>query len=134
MFVGFSQFSILDILPVLQALIAPFSELSELDLERYFNFALMWSFGGTLEYKDRDAFSWWWKNSFDECIDIPDELCVSKKVSLKCNSVVKSHIIYGVITLAVSGTGTGTGSRTRAMGDNRCWPLSLFRCNVKGST
>ena len=78
MFVCFSQFSILNILLVFQALISPFSELSELDLERYFNFALMWSFGGTLEYKDRDAFSCWWKSSFDQYIDFPDELCVSK--------------------------------------------------------
>ena len=41
---------------------------------------------------------------------------------------------YCVITLAMSGTGTGTGTRTRKMGDNRCRPLSLFRCSVKGST
>ena len=40
--------------------------------------------------------------------------------------------IIVVITLAVYGTGTATGTRT--MGDNRCRPLSLFRCTVKGST
>ena len=38
----------------------------------------------------------------------------------------------GVNTLSVSGTWTGTGTRT--MGDNRCWPLSLSRCSMKGST
>ena len=37
--------------------------------------------------------------------------------------------LNGVITLIVSGIGTGT----RIIGDNRCWPLSLFRCSVKGS-
>ena len=37
----------------------------------------MWSFGGTLEYRDRDAFSTWWKTKFDQFIDFPDELTVS---------------------------------------------------------
>ena len=37
---------------------------------------------------------------------------------------------HGEIALAVSENGT----RTKTMVDNRCQPLSLYRCNVKGST
>ena len=37
----------------------------------------------------------------------------------------------GAITLAVTGAGTGTGTRT--MEDNRCQPMSLFRCSVNDS-
>lgn len=38
---------------------------------------------------------------------------------------------YGIIRLPVSGTGTGT----RTMGNSRSqWPMSLFRCTMKGAT
>ena len=43
----------------------------------------MWAFGGTLEYKDREAFSSWWKAEFDQFIDFPEELCVGCKYNCK---------------------------------------------------
>ena len=52
----------------------------------------------------------------------------------KSKNLWSVNIIYGVYTLAVSGTRTGTGTETGTMGDNRCRPLCLFRCSVKGST
>ena len=39
--------------------------------------------------------------------------------------------INGVITLAVSITRRGPGPEPEQWGDNRCRPLSLFRCSVK---
>ena len=61
-------------------------------------------------------------------------MSVSGKITQKYGPFEDSCWLYGVITLAVPGTGTRTKTETRTMGDNRCWPLSLFRCSVKGST
>jgi hypothetical protein len=43
------------------------------ELERYFNFAAIWAFGGTLEASCRESFSNWWKEQFEQHIDYPEE-------------------------------------------------------------
>ena len=48
-------------------------ELSDVEYERYFNFAAIWAFGGTLEEKYRESFSNWWKEQFEQHIDYPNE-------------------------------------------------------------
>ena len=65
---------------VVQAVIAPFSDLSDLEMERYFNFALMWAFGGTLEAPDKEWFSQWWKTTFAPFMEFPEEGSVSRSV------------------------------------------------------
>ena len=44
-----------------------------MELERYFNFAAVWAFGGTLEAECRESFSNWWKEQFEQHIDYPEE-------------------------------------------------------------
>lgn len=56
-----------------QALISRCRELSDVELERYFNFAAVWAFGGTLEAECRESFSNWWKEQFEQHIDYPEE-------------------------------------------------------------
>ncbi|XP_056010102.1 uncharacterized protein LOC125667097 [Ostrea edulis] len=58
---------------LLDALITRCRELSDVELERYFNFAAIWAFGGTLEAKCRESFSNWWKEQFEQHIDYPEE-------------------------------------------------------------
>nr|XP_022320176.1 dynein beta chain, flagellar outer arm-like isoform X6 [Crassostrea virginica] len=58
---------------LLDALISRCRELSDVELERYFNFAAVWAFGGTLEAECRESFSNWWKEQFEQHIDYPEE-------------------------------------------------------------
>ena len=62
---------------MLQALLAPFNSLNDVDIERYFNFACIWAFGGTLDLAARDYFSQWWRQTFDYSIDYPESATVS---------------------------------------------------------
>ena len=48
-------------------------ELSDVEMERYFNFAAIWAFAGTLDAKHRETFSNWWKEQFEQHIDYPDD-------------------------------------------------------------
>ena len=50
-----------------------------MELERYFNFAAVWAFGGTLEAECRESFSNWWKEQFEQHIDYPEEGTVRPK-------------------------------------------------------
>ncbi|XP_022099208.1 dynein beta chain, ciliary-like [Acanthaster planci] len=57
---------------LLEALISQSTELEPIHYERYVNFACVWAFAGTLEERDRSAFSAWWLNQWGEYIDYPD--------------------------------------------------------------
>ena len=48
----------------LQSLINPYPDLSDAEIERFFIFACVWAFGGTLESIYREQFSNWWKRTF----------------------------------------------------------------------
>jgi len=39
--------------------------------ERYFAFAVIWSFAGTLEFENQEAFSDWWRKTFEDRITWP---------------------------------------------------------------
>lgn len=62
---------------ILKALVAPYPDLSDMEYERYFNFACIWAFGGTLAAEHRESFSNWWYEEFDQQIDYPVEGTVS---------------------------------------------------------
>lgn len=46
-------------------------EVSEEVFERYFTFAVIWSFGGTLSRENQEAFSDWWRKTFENRIMWP---------------------------------------------------------------
>ena len=54
-------------------MVNPYPDLSDVEFERYFNFACIWAFAGTLEAQFREPFSQWWKETFEEHMDFPDE-------------------------------------------------------------
>ncbi|XP_071959570.1 uncharacterized protein [Antedon mediterranea] len=58
---------------LLEVLVAQNSQLSELQYENYFNFAAIWAFGGTLDDKSRTMFSTWWRSTFQQYIQYPEE-------------------------------------------------------------
>lgn len=60
-----------------QALVRQYTDLSDIEYERYFNYALIWSLGGTLEVEARDPFSTWWRETFEKYLDLPQEATVS---------------------------------------------------------
>jgi len=51
--------------------------MSDVEYERYFNFATIWAFAGTLEVENRESFSNWWKEQFEHHIEYPEEGMVS---------------------------------------------------------
>ena len=55
----------------------PFNDLSDVEYERYFNYAAVWAFAGTLAEEHRQEFSDWWKEKFQEHIDYPSDGTVS---------------------------------------------------------
>ena len=58
-------------------MVNPYPDLSDVEFERYFNFACIWAFAGTLEDEHKEPFSLWWKESFEEHMDFPEEGTVS---------------------------------------------------------
>ncbi|KAH9514965.1 hypothetical protein Btru_021540, partial [Bulinus truncatus] len=58
---------------LLEVLINPFNDLTDVEYERYFNFAAVWAFGGTLTEDCREEFSDWWKDQFQDHIDYPND-------------------------------------------------------------
>ncbi|XP_055866060.1 uncharacterized protein LOC106055129 isoform X2 [Biomphalaria glabrata] len=58
---------------LLEVLINPFNDLTDVEYERYFNFAAVWAFGGTLAEECREEFSNWWKEQFQDHIDYPSD-------------------------------------------------------------
>ncbi|XP_069115919.1 uncharacterized protein [Argopecten irradians] len=58
---------------LLEALVHSNPDLSDLEYERYFNFAIIWAFAGTLEVEHRESFSHWWKEEFNQYIEYPAE-------------------------------------------------------------
>ncbi|XP_053409232.1 uncharacterized protein LOC123561373 isoform X4 [Mercenaria mercenaria] len=58
---------------LLDTIVNPYPDLSDVEFERYFNFACIWAFGGTIEVEHREAFSYWWREQFEQHIDFPDE-------------------------------------------------------------
>ena len=55
-----------------------FTDLSDVEYERYFSYAAVWAFGGTLNVQHRESFSNWWRSQFDQHIDYPEDGTVSK--------------------------------------------------------
>ena len=55
----------------------PYPDLSDVEFERYFNFACIWAFAGTLHVEHRETFSQWWRESFEQHIDYPEDGIVS---------------------------------------------------------
>ncbi|XP_064650622.1 uncharacterized protein LOC135502065 isoform X3 [Lineus longissimus] len=56
-----------------EALVQPFNDLSVEEYERYFGFAIVWAFAGTLEVDCRDSFSSWWRQTFEEYVEFPPD-------------------------------------------------------------
>ncbi|XP_023931015.1 dynein beta chain, ciliary-like [Lingula anatina] len=56
-----------------ETLVAPYTDLSDVEYERYFNFACIWAFAGTLEYEHRESFNLWWRQEFESHIDYPED-------------------------------------------------------------
>ena len=56
-------------------------DLSDQEIERYFNYAAVWALAGTLEVEHREAFSQWWKQTFKDYIDYPSEGTVCTQYS-----------------------------------------------------
>lgn len=46
-------------------------EVSEETFEKYFVFAVIWSFAGTLNHEDQEPFSDWWRKTFESRITWP---------------------------------------------------------------
>lgn len=46
-------------------------EVTEEIYERYFVFAVIWSFGGTLSNENQEPFSEWWRKTFEDRISWP---------------------------------------------------------------
>lgn len=63
-------------------MVNPYPDLSDVEFERYFNFACIWAFGGTLDVEHRDAFSFWWREQFEQHIDFPEEGMVCDSICL----------------------------------------------------
>ena len=61
----------------LQALVQSFTDLTDVEYERYFSYAAVWAFGGTLDVEYRESFSSWWRTQFDQHIDYPEDGTVS---------------------------------------------------------
>ena len=57
----------------LQALVQSFTDLTDVEYERYFSYAAVWAFGGTLDVEYRESFSSWWRTQFDQHIDYPED-------------------------------------------------------------
>jgi dynein heavy chain len=57
----------------LQTLINRFPDLSDSEIERYFNYAAIWAFAGKL-------FSQWWRQTFQAFIEFPEDgtVCIGK--------------------------------------------------------
>ncbi|XP_033103095.1 dynein heavy chain 9, axonemal-like [Anneissia japonica] len=58
---------------LLEALIAQHPQLSDLEYENYLNFAAVWAFGGTLDDKSRTMLSTWWRSTFQQYVQYPEE-------------------------------------------------------------
>ncbi|KAL3885754.1 hypothetical protein ACJMK2_025795 [Sinanodonta woodiana] len=58
---------------LLETLTNPYLELSDVEFERYFNFACIWAFGGSLGVEYREPFSQWWREQFEQHITYPDD-------------------------------------------------------------
>ena len=54
-----------------------FPNLTDVEIERMFNYAAVWAFGGTIDVDHREIFSNWWKETFEHYIDYPDDGTVS---------------------------------------------------------
>ena len=50
---------------LIEALTSQYSDLTDVEIERYFVFSLIWSFAGTLEANARETFSVWFRNKFN---------------------------------------------------------------------
>lgn len=59
----------------------PNNDLDDAEYERYFSFASVWAFGGTLIEEHREEFSNWWKEQFEECCCFPNGETVSTKMA-----------------------------------------------------
>lgn len=56
------------------------SDLKPVELERYFNYAAVWTFGGTLTEECKQEFSNWWREQFGEHIVYPNDGMVSMQL------------------------------------------------------
>nr|KAG5694045.1 hypothetical protein BaRGS_025624 [Batillaria attramentaria] len=56
-----------------EALVSSFTDLTDVEYERYFSYAAVWAFGGTLDVEHRESFSNWWRTQFDQHIDYPED-------------------------------------------------------------
>ncbi len=60
-----------------QALLTPYTDLEDADVERYFSYACVWAFGGSLTVRSREVFSQWWRETFQDYSDYPEQGTVS---------------------------------------------------------
>ena len=70
-------------------------------MERYFNYAAVWAFAGTLDIVHREAFSTWWKDTFREFIDYPEEGTV---FDYFVDSESQEFVLWSDVTPQYSGT------------------------------
>ena len=70
-----------------------FLELGDVEVERFFNYACIWSFGGTMSAESRESFSGWWKEKFNDRVDYPEDGSVSTVHTFN-SDLIYSLILY----------------------------------------
>ena len=85
-------------------MVNPYPDLSDVEFERYFNFACIWAFAGTLHVDHRETFSQWWRESFEQHIDYPEEGTVSNPgyMLLFTKSKISNTLVLSVSALICS--------------------------------
>ena len=76
----------------------PYPDLSDVEFERYFNFACIWAFAGTLHVEHRETFSQWWRESFEQHIDYPEDGIVSGNfrpfIIFEPRHVISNNVVF----------------------------------------
>ncbi|XP_052258855.1 uncharacterized protein LOC127863384 isoform X2 [Dreissena polymorpha] len=138
---------------LLDTMVHPFPDLSDVEFERYFNFACIWAFAGTLEVKHRESFSHWWRESFEEHIDFPEEGMVfdymvdseshefvlwsdiiptysaTPHIGIPSDAFVHSPQIEQVLTLL--GLLTDAGKSVLLVGENGCGKTAIVNERIR---
>ena len=58
------------------------AEMTEHHLEMCFNFSCVWAFGALLDPRSKEAFSAWWRQTFDRFVQFPSNGTVSNFTGL----------------------------------------------------
>ncbi|XP_070202269.1 uncharacterized protein [Littorina saxatilis] len=138
---------------LLEALVSSFTDLSDVEYERYFSYAAVWSFGGTLDVENRESFSNWWRAQFDQHIDYPEDATVFDYVVdnethnfCKWSDLVPSytgtphqgiphdafvHTVHTEQLLHLVGVLTDAGRPVMLVGENGCGKTAIINERIR---